>query len=101
MDILAKEDFTEEKGFDLGNRFLLQKPKEDCPELVGILSSGSWQDEVGALDLAGVDSGIHTQDYFCVQSLETETYSLFCGSQTLFVVSSHHQLCPLHRLCSG
>lgn len=88
LDILAKDDFTEEKGFDIGNRFLLQKHEKDCPELVGILSSGSWQDEVAALDLAGVDSGTHTQDYFCVQSLERETYSLFCGFFSSPVVPS-------------
>lgn len=76
LSILAKEDFTEEKGFDLGNRFLLQKNKEDCPELVGILSPGSWQDGVGALDLAGVDSWDSHKDYFCVWSLRKETYSV-------------------------
>lgn len=74
MSILAKKDFTDE-GFDTGNRFLPQKNEEDFPELVGILSPGAWQSGVGALDLTGVDSRTHTQDYLCVWSLRRETYS--------------------------
>lgn len=67
--------------FDLGNRFLPQKNEESGSELVGTLSPGSWQDGVGALDLAGVDPGTHTWDYFRVQSCRRETYALSRGSQ--------------------
>lgn len=78
MSILAKKDFTDE-GFDTGKisqmRVLPQKNEEDFPELVGILSPGAWQSGVGALDLTGVDSRTHTQDYLCVWSLRRETYS--------------------------
>lgn len=67
------KEISQRRVFDVGNMFCLQKNEENSPELVGVLSPGSWQDGVGALDLAGVDSGTHTQDYFCVQSLRRET----------------------------
>lgn len=99
LSISAKEDFTEE-GLDSGNRFLLQKNEEDCPELVGILSPEACQDGVGALDCRCGFWESHTGLFL---QPEPQKRDSILWLRNPLVISSHQQgeLCPLHRFGSN
>lgn len=96
LSILARGDFMEER-FDLGNSFLLQKNEQDCPELMAVLFPGAWQDGVGALDLAVVDSGL-THSITCVFGVSDEKHTLFCGlpNPPCDFFSSSRESCALY-----